>query len=459
MRWGTALLVAFVFVSALAPQAQAEKRVALVIGNSAYQHTAPLKNSRNDAEDVAIALKRLGFEVIAGQDLDERGMAQKVRDFARALDQADVALFFYAGHGLQAKGQNYLVPVSAALKVESDLDFETLPLDLVMKQMQRSARISLVFLDACRDNPLTRSLKSASRSTSVGNGLARVDEAAGMMISFSTQPGNVALDGSGRNSPFTKALLKHIETPDATIGDVMIDVRKQVIAETGEKQVPWENSSLTGKFYFKPGTQTVASATPATQGEPRKDPGVSDATVDHTYWTSIASSNDGALYREYLRRFPNGTYVAIAEAKLQALSQPRTAAVTPAAPTSDRVATAATGSIEPGRSLDSPRQVAEEMQRELKRVGCYAGPVNGSWGPQSRKAVERFNTAAKLEVQAAAPTVEGVTKVKSFAGLVCEQTQQAGKGQQPRSGASDAAVGGLVGGFVGGYIGSKLRRP
>ena len=258
----------FIFVAALfalTAGAQAEKRVALVIGNSAYQNTAPLKNPRSDAEDMAAALKRLDFEVVAGYDLDDRGMKTKVRDFARAVDGADTALFFYAGHGVQSKGENYLLPVNASLRTESDLDFETVSLDLVMKQMQRSARVSLVFLDACRDNPLTRSLRTASRSAAVGNGLARIEEAAGMMISFSTQPGNVALDGTGRNSPYTKALLSHIDTPGATIGDVMIDVRKQVIAETKERQIPWENSSLTGKFYFRPAAQQVAGREPGCQ--------------------------------------------------------------------------------------------------------------------------------------------------------------------------------------------------
>jgi hypothetical protein len=356
------------------------------------------------------------------------------------------------------------VPVSAALKVESDLDFETLPLDLVMKQMQRSARIGLVFLDACRDNPLTRSLRAGSRSTSIGQGLARVEEAAGMMIAFSTQPGNVALDGSGRNSPFTKALLNHIETSGATIGDMMIDVRKAVIADTGEKQIPWENSSLTGKFYFKPGAQVAATDTAAQQAAPRKEvAGVSDATVDHTFWTSIVDSNDPALYREYLRRFPSGTYVSIAEAKLQAMSQPPATAQPAPAGAPDRTAVA-TGTIaaapaDAGRSLENPKQAAEEMQRELKRVGCYAGPVNGTWGPLSKSALQRFNEATKLELQ---PTSQGVTKVKSFPGIVCERTQQAQKGgQQPkseRSGPSDAAVGGAIGGFVGGYLGSRVRR-
>jgi uncharacterized caspase-like protein len=385
-----------------------------------------------------------------------------VRDFARSLEAADVAVFFYAGHGVQAKGQNYLVPINAALKVESDLDFETLPLDLVMKQMQRAARVNLVFLDACRDNPLTRSLRAASRSTSIGQGLARIEEAAGMLIAFSTQPGNVALDGSGRNSPFTKALLNHIETAGATIGDVMIDVRKQVIAETGEKQIPWENSSLTGKFYFKAGVQTGAIDAAPAPAEPRKEPiGVSDAAVDHTFWTSIVASNDAALYREYLRRFPNGTYVAIAEAKLQALAQPSAPAQPPAAAAPDKVAAVAPGAAEAGRSLDNPKQVAEEMQRELKRVGCYAGPVSGTWSPQSRQALERFNASTKLELQLDPPNSQGVTKVKSFPGVVCDKTQQARKGGQPqqKSGPSDAAVGGLIGGFVGGYVGSKMRRP
>jgi uncharacterized caspase-like protein len=428
---GTFLFVAALF--AITGGAQAEKRVALVIGNSAYQNTAPLKNPRSDAEDMSTALKRLGFEVISGYDLDDRGMSQRVRDFARSVEGADTALFFYAGHGLQSKGQNYLVPVNASLKTESDLDFETVSLDLVMKQMQRSARVSLVFLDACRDNPLTRSLRSGSRSTAVGTGLARIEEAAGMMISFSTQPGNVALDGAGRNSPFTKALLQHIDTAGATIGDIMIDVRKQVIAETNERQIPWENSSLTGKFYFRPGAQVAATdpgpAAAAPQTAPSRDLGlgVPEAALDHTFWTSIVDSNDASLYREYLRRFPTGMYVSIAEAKLQALS-PR-----PASPDGGNTKTAmVTGTAEAQRGIESPRQVAEDMQRELKRVGCFSGAIDGAWGPQSRSAIERFNQAAKLDLQAEAPSTQDVTKVKSFAGLVCEQVASEGAGTRRR---------------------------
>ncbi len=433
--WASSFLFAAALF-ALAGGAQAEKRVALVIGNSAYLNTAPLKNPRSDAEDMAAALKRLGFEVVSGFDLDDRAMAKKVRDFARSLEGSDTALFFYAGHGLQAKGQNYLLPVNAALKTESDLDFETVSLDLVMKQMQRSARVSLVFLDACRDNPLTRSLSASSRSAGVGSGLARIEEAAGMMIAFSTQPGNVALDGTGRNSPFTKALLTHIDTAGATIGDIMIDVRKQVIAETNERQVPWENSSLTGKFYFRPGAQ-VAAANPSPAAAASQDASrnalnltVPEAAVDHTFWTSIVASNDPSLYREYLRRFPTGMYVSIAEAKLQALS-PRPAGQADAGNTKTAMVT---GTAEAQRGIESPRQVAQDMQRELKRVGCFSGRVDGNWGAQSRKAVERFNEAAKLELEAESPNSQDVPKVKNFPGIVCEQVAR----RRRRRGASRA---------------------
>jgi Caspase domain len=443
-----AFLFSFALLATMIDEARAEKRVALVFGNSAYQHAAELKNPRNDADDVAAVLRRLGFEVIAGLDVDDRQMTQKVRDFARALDGADVALFYYAGHGLQAKGQNYLLPVTAAPKTETDLDFEAVSLDLIMKQMQRMARVNLVILDACRDNPLARSLKASSRSAAIGQGLARVEDTAGMLIAFSTQPGNVALDGTGRNSPFTKALLTHIEAPGATISDIMIEVRKQVMAETAERQVPWENSSLTGKFYFRPGAQ-VAAVPPA--GGPRESIGVSDAALDHTFWTSVAQSNDPALYREYLRRFPGGTYASIADAKLQALLQPR-----PAAPP------------EEARSLENPRQVAEEMQRELKRIGCYTGQVDGVWGPAAKRGVERFNQATKLNLQADPPNGQGVTKVKGFTGAICQaepQSQQVRKvdkgNTQPKSSQQqqmDPAAAGIVGGIIGGYIGSRIRK-
>ncbi|MGI9385556.1 MAG: caspase family protein, partial [Methyloligellaceae bacterium] len=181
----TLIVAALAYAAALVP-AFAEKRVALVIGNSAYKHAASLKNPKNDATGMAAALRRLGFRVFEGTDLDRRGLETRIRDFANDIADADVALFYYAGHGLQVNGTNYLAPVDATLKAEADLDFEAVPLKLVLRQMQRSARINLVFLDACRDNPLAKKLGKASRSLAVGQGLAAVEKAAGMLIAFAT---------------------------------------------------------------------------------------------------------------------------------------------------------------------------------------------------------------------------------------------------------------------------------
>lgn len=240
---------------------KADKRVALVIGAGTYRHAVKLPNPVNDARDVAKALQQLGFEVIVGIDQDKRAMEADIQRFSRALTDADLAVFFYAGHGMQVAGENYIVPVDAKLEAAADLDFQTIQLRLVMRQMERSAKASIVFLDACRDNPLTRSFAFASRTGGgAGTGLARVDTGIGTFVAFATQPGNVALDGSERNSPFTSALLRHVATPGLDLNSMMIAVRNDVINSTGDKQVPWDQSSLRERVFLaglgQPGTPT-----------------------------------------------------------------------------------------------------------------------------------------------------------------------------------------------------------
>lgn len=234
--------------------AMAQKRVALVIGNSAYSHAGPLANPANDANDIAKALGDMGFEVLVGLDLDKRSFDGKVREFSRTLADADTGLLFYAGHGLQVAGRNYLVPVDAQLGSERDLDFEAVSLDFVLKQMEleREGKTNIVFLDACRDNPLARNLARSmgTRSASIGRGLAQVQTGVGTFIAYSTQPGNVALDGASRNSPFTAALARSVREPGRNLTAVMIDVRKEVLSVTNGRQVPWDHSALTGDFYF-----------------------------------------------------------------------------------------------------------------------------------------------------------------------------------------------------------------
>lgn len=264
MRAVASLLLAALITITLMRGAHAE-RVALVIGNSDYQYGTPLPNPRNDATDIAGALQAVGFKVILGRDLDWRSFSETIRTFSNALKDADDAVFYYAGHGLQVSGQNYLIPVDAKLDSERDLDFSAIRLNFILRQMEidREDKTNIVFLDACRDNPLARNLSRSmgTRSASVGMGLAQVKTGVGTFIAFSTQPGNVALDGKGRNSPFTAALTKRIPMPGKSLNTLMIDVRKEVLAETKGRQVPWDHSALTGDFYFTRGG-TVSESGP-----------------------------------------------------------------------------------------------------------------------------------------------------------------------------------------------------
>lgn len=260
-------IIVFVLQTLAVAPAAAAKRVALVIGNGAYVGASALSNPVNDAADMAKALTQSGFDVILGLDLDRRGFDEKLRAFSRALDEADVAVLFYAGHGLQVAGHNYLVPVDASLKGERDLDFETVGLDFVLRQMEagRDGKTNIVFLDACRDNPLARNLARSmgTRSASIGQGLAEAHTGVGTFIAYSTQPGNVALDGAGRNSPFTAALVARVQEPGRNLNALMIEVRNDVLRTTGGKQVPWDHSALTADFFFQPEAKTANEAVPA----------------------------------------------------------------------------------------------------------------------------------------------------------------------------------------------------
>jgi len=256
--------------------ALAETRVALVVGNSAYQNAPALANPMNDARDMTAALKSVGFDVVEALDADRRKLDGAMRAFTDKLANADVALFFYAGHGLQVGAQNYLVPIDAKLERERDLEFETVKLEFVLRQMEidREGKTTIVILDACRDNPLTRNLARSmgTRSAGIGRGLAAASTGLGTFIAYSTQPGNVALDGKGRNSPFTSALVKHMGDKGHNLPATMIEVRKEVVAATGGQQVPWDHSALTGDFFFVPGAAThspgaVVSAPPGTSAD------------------------------------------------------------------------------------------------------------------------------------------------------------------------------------------------
>jgi hypothetical protein len=283
-----------------------EKRVALVIGNSGYKHVATLKNPANDVEDMAIALRRLNFQVVEGRDLTKEGMAAKIGEFVEVLPSADIALFFYAGHGIQVDGQNYLVPIEAKLPNIGALDFEMLRLDTIHRAMEREAKASVIFLDACRDNPLTRNLLAAkgTRSTTVGRGLAVMEAGVGSLISFSTQPGNVALDGQGRNSPYASALVNRLMMADQDLSEMLINVRRDVMQATRNEQIPWEHSSLTSRIFFSANTDALAL------GKSQAHPNGDEAKV----WSFVRDKGDLRLIEEFIATYPNGAFLPLAKA-------------------------------------------------------------------------------------------------------------------------------------------------
>lgn len=230
------------------------RRVALVLGNSAYQHTLALPNPKNDAARMSERLTKLGFEVITGIDGTWVEMRNSIREFVKILPESEAALFFYAGHAMQIKGKNYLIPIDAKLEDSTSLDFETIELASILGFISDEKRVSIALLDACRDNPLSRKFArsiGATRSAFIGRGLSVPTSARGnVLIGFSTAPGEVALDGDGDNSPFTTALLKHMSTPDMEIEIMLKRVKSDVYENTDHQQEPWNNSGLRSEFYF-----------------------------------------------------------------------------------------------------------------------------------------------------------------------------------------------------------------
>lgn len=291
LRRCVAALLAIAVGVAFAGVACAETRVALVIGNGGYKAVPALANPPSDAEDVAKALKALGFAVTLAVDADQAKMQSLIADLSKASQTADVTLFYYGGHGLQVNSRNYLLPVDAQLKSVDDIEKHTVQLDDVLDGQAKSPGVHLIFLDACRTNPVK------SGAAALQKGLARVGNQAGFLIAFATQPDNVAFDGQGRNSPFAESLLAHVATPGVDVSSMMIAVRRDVIAATGSEQVPFEASSLTRQFYFA--------------GER-----ANDASPETLLWQLAAGQHDPSLLSIYLDRYPKGSHAGDVRALL-----------------------------------------------------------------------------------------------------------------------------------------------
>jgi len=312
-------VLAALALACAAPALAASDRVALLIGNNNYGST-PLRNAANDAHDLGEALKELGFKVIERENASRKDMIDAIREFGTAIEGANTALFFYAGHAMQFKDRNYLIPIDAAMGSEEDVTFFSVEVGQVFDRMDRArTRFNFIILDACRDNPFAASFKAS------GTGLAQMSAPSGTMIAYATAPGSVAADGFGRNGIYTKHILQNIKVPDRPAEIMFKRVREGVERETRRLQTPWDSSSLKGDFTFASsgagGTQAAVAAGPS-----------ADATLqmEREFWVSVRESNRPEDIRAYLDKYPNGNFAPLARNRLDALVRPVRNAPSPA---------------------------------------------------------------------------------------------------------------------------------
>lgn len=308
------ILAILTFLFLIVGDATAAKRVALVIGNGNYSVQPKLRNPVGDAMAIAKVLRDAGFIVTLGTDLTNQSMRETINRFAVTVPDSDAALLYFAGHGVQVDGENYLIPIDANIERVADLVWQTIPVSTLVSELEGKGRTSIVILDACRHNAgLTRRLRgltSRSRSLSVGQGLAQVSAPDGAYIAFSTAPHTVARDGAGKNSPFAAALLKHMPTPGLDIALMMRRVRSDVRRMTKLEQTPWDSSSLTQPFYFVPAKAQPAAAPPAPAPAIRSPSGLSARDA----FAETRSIGTCQAYDYFLRAYPSGFLSNLAKA-------------------------------------------------------------------------------------------------------------------------------------------------
>ncbi|RRH87446.1 hypothetical protein EH240_36150 [Mesorhizobium tamadayense] len=359
MRFWAAIVGLFFLAAADLLQAGAlaadKNRVALVIGNSKYVYAPALPNPAGDARLMAEVLRKAGFNVIEGVDLDYTGMRDRLNKFTEGSYDADTALIYYAGHGLQVNGKNYLIPVDAELTAPAHLKTRTIQIDELLAALPPDPAVGIVILDACRDNPLARTLAASlpkSRSTAAP-GLAPIDVTAdvgtgGVLIAFATDPGAVSYDGNGANSPYTMSLAKHLAEPGVEIQSALTRVRGEVTAETDGRQRPWHNASLGREVFIGPQAPPPAAPAPQpsvteTLAEPSSSPPSSDARgweIEQRVWDEASKRNTLAHYEAYLQQFPKGAFADLARLNIDQLKKP-TAVVANTQSDASRSATAA----------------------------------------------------------------------------------------------------------------------
>ncbi len=424
--------IALVYVCALiwfagTQPTYADTRVALVVGNSDYQYIPRLTNPTNDAKLIAATLTGLGFRLVGGGaqlDVNKAQFDQAVQDFGNAALNADVALFYYAGHGVQVNGANYLVPISANPTKQADVDFQMLDVNLVLRQMEGArTHLNIVILDACRNNPFGgRGLRAAN------GGLAQIQAPEGTIISFATQPGNVAQDGADGDSPYSKALAKSMRKPGLDIFRTFNDVGLSVSWATSGEQQPWMSMSpITGEFYF--------AALPET---PKSDPGAHDVAPDSASKAAAAegAQREAKAAQDALERAERETAAAKAAQEAakaaqlaaeksaselqQALEKAKQAAAAQVGQhlTENQVAALTPGPTPPPDLL-GPADIVQLVKAHLREVGCDPGDLSGVWDDRARRALEQFNGHAGTKLNVEAINAATLEAVRAQTGQVC----------------------------------------
>jgi uncharacterized caspase-like protein len=455
-----------------ADAARADRRVAFVVGNGAYKNVQPLPNPPIDAKSMASVLRNVGFEVVEGTNLTRDKMTERLLEFGKKAQGADVALFFYAGHGIAISGTNYLLPIDADIKSEMDVKLgAAINIDLTLDQTMGDAKVKLVFLDACRDNPFAAKMKAnaATRSVNVQTGLAEMKSGEGTLIAFATGPGQTALDGQeGTNSPFTRALMANIAKPGVEIQQAMTQVRAQVNEETNKGQLPWGHTNLIGSVYLN-GTPPAgaAAATPAASGPAPVASASGGSDVELEFWRSIKESNKPEELNAYLTNYPNGQFKSLALARIASLqdgpsttTRNLTTGVDPATFNAE-----ANQTTEDQIGLDKGQR--RDVQRRLTGLG-FDTKVTGKFDDNTRAVINRWQAARgypksgylnKLQHKALLTEIVATTTASSSDDSDDKPSRRrrgggggGGGGRHYRGGG-----GGGPGGFIGGMVGGIFR--
>ncbi|MBI3700168.1 MAG: caspase family protein [Afipia sp.] len=398
------LLLTALFLALTATGASAEKRVALVIGNSSYQNVPKLTNPSNDAAMIASTLKASGFEsVTLRADVTKDTMRKALRDFADQARDADIAVVYYAGHGIEVDGTNFLIPVDAVLERDTDVYDETYPLDRVLVAMEPAKQLRLIILDACRDNPFGKTMKRSIGTRAIGTrGLAKVEPVnPNTMIAFAAKAGSTAADGDGKNSPFAKALAAHIATPGMDLRKSFGFVRDDVLKITNNQQEPFIYGSLGGNdVALVPGP--VVAATPPVSGAPVQQFAPVDSTdrIRRDYELALQVGTKDA-WDYFIANYPEGFYSDLARAQSKKL-----AALAPQQGTSRTTA--------PGDD-NLPRQ----LLTELRRVGCYADDPVPTWNAGAQRSLDLFNKYAGTRFDVKIASLDALEVIKGRTGRIC----------------------------------------